>query len=121
MRLYFWHRNKKISLYRGPREPEVLHSRVAGAEINAHQLVTVQIDESDSIVPKNRSVAALREHELRISLMPWSLSYDHLFGSHPAKALRSGRNEDWMGIDGVAGDVIDQVGLQSANSKILKS
>jgi hypothetical protein len=62
MRLYFWHRNEKISLHHGLREPEVLHSGVAGAEIHADQLVTVQICESNSIVSEALCITTLQEH-----------------------------------------------------------
>ena len=113
MRFYLGHRHKKIGLSNSLRQPETLHSGVAGPEIHRDQLVAVQIYESDSIVSKNWRVTALGEHELRIALMPWSFRHDYLFGSQSAKALGGGCNEDWIGVDGAAGDVVDQIGFEN--------
>src|SRR4030088_1408084 len=105
MRFHLGHGHKKIGLHHRLRQPEPLHSAVAGPEIHRDQLVRVQIYESDSIVPKNRRVTALGEHELCVALMPRSFRHDYLFGSQSAKALRGGRDEDWIGVDGAANDV----------------
>src|SRR5258708_26543246 len=97
MRFHLGHGHKKISLHHRLRQPEPLHSAVAAPEIHRNQLVAVQIYESDSIVPKNRRVTPLREHHLCGALMPRSFRHDYLFGSKSAKALRGGRDEDFIG------------------------
>ena len=112
MRFHFGHGHKKISLHRRLPQPEALHSGVAGPKIHRDQLVAVQIDESDSVVPKNWSVAALGEHELCVPLVARSFSHDYLFGSQSAKTFGSGCNQEWVGVDGAADEVIDQIGFE---------
>src|SRR5258708_11579905 len=98
MRFHLGHGHKKISLHHRLRQPEPLHSAVAGPEIHRDQLVAGQIYESDSIVPQNWRVTAIGEHELCVPLMAWSFCHDYLFGSQSPKPLGHGRTEAWLAL-----------------------
>src|ERR1019366_3887840 len=44
--------------------------------------------------------------------MSWSLGYQHGFGAQPAERFGCGEDQQWMSIDCVARNVIDQIGLE---------
>jgi len=90
----------------------MFHARIVCAEWSANQFVTIQVDESDLFVSKILLITTLRKHQLCVSLMSWSLGYQHGFRAQPAERFGRCEDEQWVGIDCVARNVIHQIGLE---------
>src|SRR5271165_5041633 len=57
-------------------------------------------------------MTSLGEHQLCVPLMSWSLSDQHGFGAQPTERFDCGEDQQWLGINCIARNVIDQVGLE---------
>ena len=63
----------------------MFHARIVRAERSADQFVAIQIYESDLFVSEILLITTLREHQLSVPLMSWSLGDRHGFGAQPAE------------------------------------
>ena len=44
--------------------------------------------------------------------MSGPLRYSHAFSTHASKRLGRGQDQHWVGVDRIAGSVVDQIGLK---------
>lgn len=112
VRLDLRHGDDEIREYRGTRQPQLLQRAVVRAKSYFCKLVQVEVNEPDSTLAKDRSVTALRYHEPGVSLMAWPFCNDHLFSPESTEALASGRDQNRVRVDGVTGDVINEIGFE---------
>jgi len=106
------HRYQEVRFQHRSGKPKIFHPGVARLQRRADQFITIEINKSNLLIVKRLLIPALGKHQLGVALMSWSLGHHHGARAHPAKRFGSSKNQQCVRVDGIARNVIDQIGLE---------